>query len=160
MNFLNQLEFSLSGNFNSNDVLGKVKMFDQIASMTEEAKQEAIKKRMDYERRRSVFEKRKISSSSSTMQSTLLVLVNFCPVLSELLTLNEVLFTKTFDILCKNYQWKANLGLTFIHSSLKPLQLHDWFKKNFHFWWNNGTLDQQYLNTGLNKDVFKTCMGR
>ena len=86
MNFLNQLEFSLSGNFNSNDVLGKVKMFDQIASMTEEAKQEAIKKRMDYERRRSVFEKRKISSSSSTMQSTLLVLVNFCPVLSELLT--------------------------------------------------------------------------
>ena len=70
MNFLNQLEFSLSGNFNSNDVLGKVKMFDQIASMTEEAKQEAIKKRMDYERRRSVFEKRKISSSSSTMQSS------------------------------------------------------------------------------------------
>ena len=85
MNFFNQLEFSLSGNFNSNDVLGKVKMFDQIASMTEEAKQEAIKKRMDYERRRSVFEKRKISSSSSTMQSTLLVLVNFCSVLSELL---------------------------------------------------------------------------
>ena len=70
MNFLNQLEFSLSGNFNSNDVLGKVKMFDQIASMTEEAKQEAIKKRMDYERRRSVFEKRKISSSSSTMQQS------------------------------------------------------------------------------------------
>ena len=54
-----------SGGFNSNDVLGKVKMFDQIASMTEEAKQEAIKKRMDYERRRSVFEKRKTSSSSS-----------------------------------------------------------------------------------------------
>jgi hypothetical protein len=70
MNLLNQLEFSLSGNFNSNDVLGKVKMFDQIASMTEEAKQEAIKKRMDYERRRSVFEKRKISASSSTMQSS------------------------------------------------------------------------------------------
>ena len=65
MNFLNQLEFSLSGNFNSNDVLGKVKMFDQIASMTEEAKQEAIKKRMDYERRRSVFEKRKRSAKPS-----------------------------------------------------------------------------------------------
>ena len=64
------MDFSLSGNFNSNDVLGKVKMFDQIASMTEVAKQEAIKKRMDYERRRSVFEKRKISSSSSTMQSS------------------------------------------------------------------------------------------
>ena len=60
-----QSNMLFSGGFNSNDVLGKVKMFDQIASMTEEAKQEAIKKRMDYERRRSVFEKRKTSSSSS-----------------------------------------------------------------------------------------------
>lgn len=39
------------------DVLSKVKMFNQMASMTEKVVQEKLQKRLDYERRRSVFEK-------------------------------------------------------------------------------------------------------
>ena len=35
----------------------KVKMFNQMASMTERVKEEKLQKRLDYERRRSVFEK-------------------------------------------------------------------------------------------------------
>ena len=37
-------------------VMNKAKMFDRFAALTEEAKRKASKKRLDYERRRSVFE--------------------------------------------------------------------------------------------------------
>ena len=36
--------------------MNKAKMFDRFAALTEEAKRKASKKRLDYERRRSVFE--------------------------------------------------------------------------------------------------------
>ena len=50
-----------TGNLQNKDnggVSRKVRMFDAIASMTEEMTEESLKKRLDYERRRSVFEKR------------------------------------------------------------------------------------------------------
>ena len=77
---------------------------------------------------------------------TLLVLFNFCPILSEFLTWSFVY--KNFLHFGKNDQWKSNRGLTFLHFKFKPLYLHYWYKKNFHFWWNNVTFKQQHLNTG------------
>ena len=55
---------------------------------------------------------RVFSQSLSSWQFTLLVPVNFCPVLSEILTWTFVY--KHFWYFGKNYKWKTNLGLTFL----------------------------------------------
>ena len=43
--------------------MNQAKMFDRFAALTEEAKRKASKKRLDYERRRSVFEHHSQSQS-------------------------------------------------------------------------------------------------
>ena len=45
--------------------------------------------------------------------------------------------------------WLLIYSLLFHILSLNSWILHNWCKKTFHFWWNNFTFDQQYLNTGL-----------
>ena len=54
---------------------------------------------------------------------TLLVLVNFCPFFSEFLTWSFVY--KNFWHFGKNYQWKSNLVLAFLHFKFKPLYLRN-----------------------------------
>ena len=60
-------------------VINQAKMFDRFAALTEEARKKASKKRLDYERRRSVFEhqtgphpwgSRNCTTSASNVAST------------------------------------------------------------------------------------------